>query len=305
HTSSVAVAKLHELHFELILHVPDSLSPRLLFPLSKHEEIGAVLRIRAARVTRAFIIQVGSARNPPCDDGEIIALIVAGRISPPARLRMTLESFVDCEREDEPRWRIISDSRCLVLAFLKPPPTNQPSHSPSQPLQTLNKSSTIGRIILLQNDTYRHLSALAIVYNVNMLIVWTSAPGVTGVAEATRLIDLTITAQGLIVVGADLTTRIDLLVAELHANALSRALLQLSRRTLQTRPAPQCLSMHGSWSKRCCFDPTSFLPFSRMTSASSAVAASSAISSASSMFMISSCTGASVVVVRRRYFRLR
>lgn len=31
---------------------------------------------------------------------------------------MTLESFVDCEREDEPRWRIISDSRCLVLAFL-------------------------------------------------------------------------------------------------------------------------------------------------------------------------------------------
>ncbi|KYN32868.1 hypothetical protein ALC56_12821 [Trachymyrmex septentrionalis] len=26
---------------------------------------------------------------------------------------MTLESFVDCEREDEPRWRIISDSRCL------------------------------------------------------------------------------------------------------------------------------------------------------------------------------------------------
>ncbi|KYM82422.1 hypothetical protein ALC53_07112 [Atta colombica] len=154
----------------------------------------------------------------------------------------------------------------------------------------------------LRQNTYRHLSALAIVYDVDMLIVGTSAPGVTGVAEATRLVDLTVTAQGLIVVGADLATRIDLLVAELHANALSRALLQFSRRTLQTRPAPQCLSIHGSWSKRCCFDPTSFLPFSRMTSASSA---SSAISSASNMFMISSCTGASVVVVRRRYFRLR
>jgi len=49
---------------------------------------------------------------------EIIALIVAERISPAARPKMTLESFVDCEREDEPRWRIISDSRCLALAFL-------------------------------------------------------------------------------------------------------------------------------------------------------------------------------------------
>ncbi|KYN32860.1 hypothetical protein ALC56_12813 [Trachymyrmex septentrionalis] len=88
-------------------------------------------------------------------------------------------------------------------------------------------------------------------------------------------------------------------------NSCVRPASVFCHKTLQTRPAPQCLSMHGSSSKRCCFDPTSFLPFSRMTSASSAVAASSAISSASSMFMISSCTGASVVVVRRRYFRLR
>ncbi|KAL0105576.1 hypothetical protein PUN28_015808 [Cardiocondyla obscurior] len=66
-----------------------------------------------------------------------------------------------------------------------------------------------------------------------------------------------------------------------------------SRQTLQTRPAPQCLSIHASWTKRCCFDPASFLPFSRVTSASSAVAASSAISSASS---IRSCSFADIAI---------
>lgn len=60
----------------------------------------------------------------------------------------------------------------------------------------------------------------------DVLIVGTSAPGVTGVAETTRLIDLAIAAKGLIVIGADLATRIDLLGAELHANALGRALLR-------------------------------------------------------------------------------
>jgi len=94
---------------------------------------------------------------------------------------------------------------------------------------------------LRQNDTYRHLSALAIVYDVDMLIVGTSAPGVTGVAEATRLVDLTVTAQGLIVVGADLATRIDLLVAELHANALSRALLRILKSKKFHFPFYSCL----------------------------------------------------------------
>lgn len=59
-----------------------------------------------------------------------------------------------------------------------------------------------------------------------MLIVGAPAPGVTGVAEATRLIDFAVAAKGLVVVGADFATRIDLLVAELHANALGRVLLR-------------------------------------------------------------------------------
>ncbi|EGI69317.1 hypothetical protein G5I_01946 [Acromyrmex echinatior] len=67
-------------------------------------------------VTRHMNVRdMGRRKEQPV---EIIALIVAERISSAARLRMTLESFVDCEREDEPRWRIISDSRCLALAFL-------------------------------------------------------------------------------------------------------------------------------------------------------------------------------------------
>lgn len=77
-----------------------------------------------------------------------------------------------------------------------------------------------------RNDTHGHLSAFAVVFNVDMLIVGAPAPGVTGVAETTRLIDFAVAAKGLIVVGADFATRIDLLVAELHANALGRILLR-------------------------------------------------------------------------------
>ncbi|KYM82426.1 hypothetical protein ALC53_07116 [Atta colombica] len=70
-------------------------------------------------VTRSVICSnVRDMRRRKEQPFEIIALIVAERILPAARPRMTLESFVDCEREDEPRWRIISDSRCLALAFL-------------------------------------------------------------------------------------------------------------------------------------------------------------------------------------------
>lgn len=57
----------------------------------------------------------------------------------------------------------------------------------------------------------------------DMLIIGTSAPGVTGVAEAARLIDLAVAAEGLVVVGTDLATWIDLRVADLYANALGRA----------------------------------------------------------------------------------
>jgi len=81
---------------------------------------------------------------------------------------------------------------------------------------------------LWQNDihTHRHLSAFAIVLDVYMLIIEALAPGVTGVAEATCLIDFAVATEGLIVVSTDLTTRIDLLVAKLHANALGRAFLR-------------------------------------------------------------------------------
>lgn len=78
-----------------------------------------------------------------------------------------------------------------------------------------------------QRYTHRHLSAFAVVLDVDMLIVGTPAPGVAGIAETTRLIDLAVAAEGLVVVGADLATRIDLLVAQLHANALSRALFRV------------------------------------------------------------------------------
>lgn len=67
-----------------------------------------------------------------------------------------------------------------------------------------------------------------------MLIVGASAPGVTGVAETTRLIDLAIATEGLVVVGADFATRIDLLVANLHANAFGRTLV----RVLETDETP-------------------------------------------------------------------
>jgi len=60
---------------------------------------------------------------------------------------------------------------------------------------------------------------------VNVLIIKPSAPGIAGVAEATRLINFTVATEGLVVVGADFATWIDLLVADLHANALGRALL--------------------------------------------------------------------------------
>lgn len=78
-----------------------------------------------------------------------------------------------------------------------------------------------------RESTHGHLSALAIVLDMNVLIERASAPGVTGVAEATRLVDLAVATEGLIVVGAYLTAGIDLLVADLHANALGRALLRV------------------------------------------------------------------------------
>jgi len=64
---------------------------------------------------------------------------------------------------------------------------------------------------------------------VDVLILGSSAPGVAGVAETTRLIDLAIAAESLVVAGADLATGIDLLVTDLHADALGRALLRVLR----------------------------------------------------------------------------
>lgn len=80
-------------------------------------------------------------------------------------------------------------------------------------------------------NTHRHLSALAVILNVDVQIIGAFTPGVTGVAEATCLIDLAVAAEGLVVVGAYLATGIDLLVADLHANALSRTFL----RTLKSK----------------------------------------------------------------------
>lgn len=68
-------------------------------------------------------------------------------------------------------------------------------------------------------DTYRHLSAFPIVLNVNMLIVGSPAPGVASVAEAARLVDLAVAAEGLVVIVAHLSPGIDLRVADVHANA--------------------------------------------------------------------------------------
>lgn len=81
-------------------------------------------------------------------------------------------------------------------------------------------------LYLWHNNTHRHLSALAVILDMNVLIGGTLAPGVTGVAEAARLIDLAVASEGLVVVGADLATRIDLRVADLHANALGHALFR-------------------------------------------------------------------------------
>lgn len=73
---------------------------------------------------------------------------------------------------------------------------------------------TEGRI-----NTYRHLSAFTVIHDVNVLIFGASASGIVGVAEATRLIYLAIAPERFVVISANLSSRIDLFVAYLDANA--------------------------------------------------------------------------------------
>lgn len=86
-------------------------------------------------------------------------------------------------------------------------------------------------------NTYRHLSAFAVVHDVNVLIFSASASGIVGVAETTRLIDLAIAPECFIVISANFPSWIDLFVAYLDANAFGGVIVySLKRRKKNNIP---------------------------------------------------------------------